>query len=937
MHHDQIKIILFNANSLASKIEEFEFYLHENNPDIVFVNELKMSQEEANYSLHFHNYACVEKVRNKHGGGVCILIKKNIEHTMLNEFDHLNIELVAIQIKNKYNKKPLILATYYNPPYNQKRPILLNEEIFRLLSNKKTPCGKNIPFVIAGDLNANTTTIGCLYQNENGNILENVMSDNNLVLINDHSPTRCNNNILDLIICSPELAHNFSCFKADEFSGLHSDHYPVLATLDFSPFNITPTAKEPRLNINKTDWDSFKRDLSVLEVDHNLDCLTLNKIITTAIKISAENNTPKIPNKIYKFSLPADIIEIIKKKRKARRNFKKTNKIEYKQEYNTLTSLTRKKIFEYRNENWNNFIKKTGPNLHSSRPFWAKVNKFRTKKKGSTIPELSHNEKTYTSDQEKCNLFGSILSDTFSIDLNEAFDKVFEESVLKCLTEKDKKRKEKPDFVDFSLNELKTAIKKLNKDSAMGPDKIHNQHLINLPAQMQQHILHLFNKCAREDQYPDDWKVARISMIPKKDNNRSDPANYRPISVTSCLGKLYERLFTSRLCKFLEDNRILSNVQSGFRRHRSTSDNILFLTQKISESFNRKKNVVAIFFDISKAFDKVWHEGLIYKLYKCNIPLYIIEWVKTFLYNRKFFVHLNNTSSNMFDIKAGVPQGAVVSPILFNIFINDIPKKNNPNQSYSTLYADDLVTFFIYKKKSNAQEKHINNYLKELEMWLFKYKMKICAKKCNYTIFSQNKKQYSSFNFDLKIFNENIPNQKNPKFLGVTFDPHLCFNTHIASVIKNSFNRLNIIKIISHKSWKLSSDTLFTVYKALVSSLFNYSFFCANLISSELLRKLQVIQNTAVRSIFKLPPDTSSTDLKEIAKAFNLAPVHERLFELNKNYIKKSLEFSNPLIVQLINEFDRGFGGGRQIVKPTPLCASRTVVEIFFGGMEILD
>jgi hypothetical protein len=137
-----------------------------------------------------------------------------------------------------------------------------------------------------------------------------------------------------------------------------------------------------------------------------------------------------------------------------------------------------------------------------------------------------------------------------------------------------------------------------------------------------------------------------MTMIPKK-GSKSDPNNYRSIRLTSCIGKLIEKLIENRLSKYLKKNNILINEQSGFRKLRRTTDNLLFLTQKVKEQFNRKKKVCTLFFDISKAFDKVWHAGLLYKLKLINTPQYLINWIRAFLTNRKFCVKINDKISTV--------------------------------------------------------------------------------------------------------------------------------------------------------------------------------------------------------------------------------------------------------------------------------------------------
>jgi retron-type reverse transcriptase len=171
-------------------------------------------------------------------------------------------------------------------------------------------------------------------------------------------------------------------------------------------------------------------------------------------------------------------------------------------------------------------------------------------------------------------------------------------------------------------------------------------------------------------------------MIPKKDGYSPNPLNYRPISLVSCIGKVVERIINARLMRFLEAFNLISKMQSGFRKGRSTKDNLLFLTQKVTEAMARGKKCLAIFFDIAKAFDKVWHDELIYKMIKLGVPRYIILWVKIFLTNRNFKVRVNECLSPSSPISAGVPQGAPLRPILFSIFINDIPLHNERNISY---------------------------------------------------------------------------------------------------------------------------------------------------------------------------------------------------------------------------------------------------------------
>jgi len=275
------------------------------------------------------------------------------------------------------------------------------------------------------------------------------------------------------------------------------------------------------------------------------------------------------------------------------------------------------------------------------------------------------------------------------------------------------------------LKELNLAIKQLNKRSSNGEDKIHNKMLQNTCQEFRKIILNLINETVKQAKIPKEWKNSVISMIPKKNKNSSNPKEYRPISMTSCIAKLAERLILSKMREFMDKNNIIIKQQSGFRKQRQTRDNLFHLTQKATETINRGKKMCSIFFDIASAFDKVWHKGLLYKLIKWNFPFYLICWIKEFIDSRYFAVRVNNCLSKKSLVETGVPQGAVLSPTLFSMYINDIPMNFSKNQFYSLLFADDLCAFKIYKKNGKNVNSSIQSYLNSLEEWLKKWRLQM--------------------------------------------------------------------------------------------------------------------------------------------------------------------------------------------------------------------
>jgi hypothetical protein len=199
------------------------------------------------------------------------------------------------------------------------------------------------------------------------------------------------------------------------------------------------------------------------------------------------------------------------------------------------------------------------------------------------------------------------------------------------------------------------------------------------------------------------------------------------------------------------------------------------------------------------------------------------------------------------------------------------------------LFADDLASIFVFNKPNPVVKRKIKSYLDSLVSWLYKWRLKMNASKCCYTIFSRGgKKTY----LDLKLNNEKIPKSKNPVFLGVTFDEYLCFNKHFDSLRERALKRLNLIKIFSHSSWHLKKSCLLSIYCSLVSSIFDYSFFAVACISETSMQRLQRIQNRAVRCIFKLRWDSPTAEIPILSW---LLSVKERLVHLGKRYLAKNV------------------------------------------------
>ena len=288
--------------------------------------------------------------------------------------------------------------------------------------------------------------------------------------------------------------------------------------------------------------------------------------------------------------------------------------------------------------------------------------------------------------------------------------------------------------------------------------------------------------------------------------------------------------------------------------------------------------MAAVMFDIASAFDKVWHQGLIYKLRQYNTPFYLIELISDFLSDRTFSVKIGSSEMQKYVITCGVPQGAVLSPTLFAIFINDIPSRFSEKKGqFSLLYADDLILLAKFGNTTKGVEKEINKYL---EKWSSLWRLRFAPHKCSYTIFANSKKNLAA-KMNLKLYNVSLNEDKSPKFLGFVYDGLLSGKEHLSKIKKTCMSRLNIIRILTHKNWGLNKSTLVQIYKSLIRSVMEYVGLNFYILGKEQKNELEVIQNSALRAIFNKKREYGNRNLLKLAK---VESIRSRLNKLNNLY-----------------------------------------------------
>ena len=743
----------WNANSIKNKEIEFLNFVKKKKPHIISLNETKLGVEN---DLTIDNYHTIRLDRNSHGGGVAILIDKNFKFEQTNLFDKFGLELISIKIHIN-NSSPIHFITWYLPPSET----LPNREFFRIL-------GKLKKSILTGDLNCKSKSWFCDKENPNGEILREFLSSHNISVIKNTIPTHISTvqtlDILDLILTSPNLLGIVKNLKIHS-SELSSDHFPIT-------FQITNhTTQKPDININQTKINYEKVHLEIEEkLTYYKDKIAKlnfnyqNKAFLKIHEYSLKLHTRVVIKKVDNINLPKEIITLINAKKDVKKQLVKYKLPIFRTRFNFLNKLVKKEICKYKNEKNQADLNKLADMKASETSFWKLLHKMNgtNKKKKIIIPYLLINGEKIYDNNKKAESFGNHLEKIFVPYEDTIFDNNFKTEVNTFVESEElfNYDSEKKYSDPFTLQELENTLDDLKIKSSTGPDDCPNKIFKNLGNTGKQIILNLANHSYLNNVILDEWKTAKIIMIPKTPNDSHNINNYRPISLTNTIIKIIERLVKRRLEFFLEKKKVISKYQSGFRKKRSPIDNIFYFMQKSLIAFDQNHKVGGIVYDIEKAFDKVWHEGLLIKLHQMKVPKIIGIWLKNFLKNRKFFVEINGIKSILFNIETGVPQGAILSSYLFSLFINDIPLKLELYRDLAgLLYADDLFSFYS-NSNTNRIQAILQRYLNKLEEWLRKWRLKIAPHKCSYNIYQKYGKCEKLLN--LSIFGQKI-NRDLPK------------------------------------------------------------------------------------------------------------------------------------------------------------------------------
>ncbi|KAL4143226.1 hypothetical protein QTP88_005583 [Uroleucon formosanum] len=467
-------------------------------------------------------------------------------------------------------------------------------------------------------------------------------------------------------------------------------------------------------------------------------------------------------------------------KRQLRKMWQSSRDPRTKRLYNAQSTYVKNLLNEHRQTQWNAFTE----TLNFKNKSLYQLNRRLLKKKAADTPlQTSTGHKIFEAD-EKAELSADTMENQFignaGIDLQEVNETITEINLDQTTSN-----------TYINPKQVLDIINKLPNGKSPGYDNISNTALKNVPHNIITQLAHIFTSCLRISYFPKIWKKATIVMIPKPGKNHSIPENHRPISLLSTISKVYEKIILKTLRIYIKPRA----EQHAFREDHSTTTQLFHLFKEIKNNQKQKKYTAATFLDMKKAFDRVWHDGLIYKL-KTNtrLPINMIKLIKSFLSDRSFQVRVVDQQSTTRQIQAGVSQGSCLSPLLYIQYVNDLPLLDKIQTS---IFADDTM-FHTAHKNRNFAICQLQRQLDQTVIWIDRWRLKLNIDKTEAIIFGSRQNKHLR---QIKIKNQTIKWKNQIKYLGVTMDSKLTMNGLTKTTTQKAKGvRASLYPILNQKS-----------------------------------------------------------------------------------------------------------------------------------------
>ena len=844
-----LRLAVWNANGIINHKEELQFFLQDQLIDVMLISESHLT-DKSYLKIPGYKFYHANHPDNTAHAGSAILIKSTINHYQLHNYVKDHLQATSIRIKTLPYE--ITVSAIYCPPrhHNIRKQDFL--DFFRTLGPK---------YIIGGDFNCKHIIWGSRLTTTRGRVLAKAIREMKCSPLSTGTPTYWPTDpgkVPDLLDFFLTRGISNSYLEVEPNYDLSSDHTPVIATLSTT---LITAPKTPKLHTAKTNWQDY-RNIIEARIQLNISLKTPEEIeegtqeLIQTLQEAAKQATPPshTPQKRVN-NIPFDIKKLVIEKRKARKKWHRSHSPMDKTIFNRLTNKLKKKLNDIRNISFCEYVSSLNRYDNS---IWRPI------KTSSKPPQVNPPIRKQTpspgpwarSNQEKADLFAEYLADVFTPNDNTADQTVTDYLATNLATSANIRL--------LTPKQIKTAISHLTIRKAPGIDQVSPTMLKELPHKGIVMLTYIFNAILRLQYWPKQMKIAEIILIPKPGKNPNDVSSYRPISLLSTLSKLLEKLMLPKLEPLLDT---IPQHQFGFRHSHSTIQQCHRVVHEINKSLENKKYCSSVFLDISQAFDKVWHDGLLYKL-KLHLPSYV-KLFQSYLCERQFRTKVQGATSNTFPIKSGVPQGSVLGPVLYLVYTSDLPTTEN---TLTGTFADDTVILASHEDPTIASAR-LQHHLHLLEAWTTKWKIKINETKSAQVTFTLRKDQCPPLFFN----NILIPDLPSIRYLGMHMDAKLTWREHIVKKRKQIDLKFKQLYWLLGRKSPLSLENKVLVYKVAIKPIWTYGIELWGCASNSSIAILQRCQSKILRTMADAPWYVSNSTLhNDLGIPFIKEVVHER-------------------------------------------------------------
>ena len=838
-----LHLIHLNINSLLSKIDELREIARKTRATVIGITESKLDGSVLDGEINIDGYELVRSDRNRHGGGVACYIRSDISFNVRGDFSS-EIENIFFDILLP-KTKPILIGILYRPPEQSK-----------FLDNLSTSISQTCSFneqevYILGDLNINLinsqkhTPNGIKRYKEFCSLhgIEQLLTSPTRITKNsssllDHVLTNSADRISQFGIVNVGLSDHqlIYCTRKITRTRLNAHKYVKMRSLKYYSEDL---CVEKLKEIDFPDYSNFK-DINEAYSDFTGKVASVIDEIAPIKEVRVKSNSQDW--------FDAEINEEIERRDKLLAKFKKSRSHSDNENYKKSRNKVQRMI---KDKKKNFVIGKLNDNIGKPKELWKSLKSLGLPSKKSSSATICLEKDGILSFDPKTN--AEIFKDFYSNLANNLVKKLptppnkYGKTAVNNYYKKLNLRGKNFSFAPVAPATILKLLKQLNPAKSAGIDNLTGKFLKEGAPVLASPITDLVNLSISLSLFPDDCKIAKLKPIYKKEA-KTKPKNYRPISLLPLLSKIIERIIHNQTQEFLDKNNILYKYQSGFRKHHSTDTCLSYLTDKVKIGFEEGLLTGMVLIDLQKAFDTIDHSILLEKMRCLGFAGKTIAWYTSYLTDRSFIVNVGKESSSPGKLSCGVPQGSILGPLLFLLYVNDMPQAVN---SELLLYADDTCLIYTGKDIQKIEEQ-LNSDFTSLCEWFIDNKLSVHfgEEKTKSILFGTKRQLKDQKDLNLKYGDIEVKQHSRVTYLGCILD-NILSGEHMAAKVLNTVH--NRLKFLYRKQKFLSLSLRRLLCNALIQPHFDYA--CAAwypLLNKRQSKRIQIAQNKCIRYCLNL-------------------------------------------------------------------------------------